>query len=162
MHAKSLQSCPALCDPMGCSLPGSSVHGILQTRILECVALPSSRGSSWPRDQTCVSCISCIGMRFLYHTWHLESPEMQTHNKCHRAHKLQKWDWAQVCAPPPKLMLFFITYLPWCSRYPIILFLPFLYSWLDCIQFCQWRNINILNHLFLPAFINASHLEKSW
>ena len=40
------QLCPALCDPMDCSLPGSSVHGILQARILEWVAKPSSRGSS--------------------------------------------------------------------------------------------------------------------
>ena len=45
------QSCPALCDPVDCSPPGSSVHGILQARILEWVALPSSRGSSQPRDQ---------------------------------------------------------------------------------------------------------------
>ena len=43
---KSLQSCPTLCDPMGCSLPGSSVHGILQGGILEWVTIPSSRGSS--------------------------------------------------------------------------------------------------------------------
>ena len=41
--AKSLQSCPTLCDPMNCSLPGSSVHGVLQARILEWVAMPSSR-----------------------------------------------------------------------------------------------------------------------
>ena len=49
------QSCLTLCDPMHCSLPGSSVHGILQARILEWVALPSSGGSSQPRDQTHVS-----------------------------------------------------------------------------------------------------------
>ena len=49
------QSCLTLCDPMDCSPPGSSVHGILQARILECVAMPSSRGSSQPRDQTQVS-----------------------------------------------------------------------------------------------------------
>ena len=42
------QSSPTLCDSMDCSLPGSSIHGILQTRILEWVAMPSSRGSSWP------------------------------------------------------------------------------------------------------------------
>ena len=53
--AKSLQLCPTLCDPMNCSLPGSSVHGILQERILEWVAMSSSRGSSQTRDQTCVS-----------------------------------------------------------------------------------------------------------
>ena len=45
-HAKSLQSCPTLCDPIDCSVPGFSVHGILQVRILEWVAMPFSRGSS--------------------------------------------------------------------------------------------------------------------
>ena len=50
--------CWALCDPMNCSSPGSSVHGILQVRILEWVAISSSRGSSWPRDQTHVPCIA--------------------------------------------------------------------------------------------------------
>ena len=52
------QSCPTLCDPMDCSLSGSSVHGILQARILERVAMPSSRGSSQPRNWTQVSCIA--------------------------------------------------------------------------------------------------------
>ena len=46
-----------LCDPMDCSPPGSSVHGILQARILECVAMPSSRGSSWPSERTRICCI---------------------------------------------------------------------------------------------------------
>ena len=46
------------------SLPGSSTHGILQARILEWVAMPSSKGSSWPRNQTWVSCGSCIAGRF--------------------------------------------------------------------------------------------------
>ena len=55
--AKLLQLCLALCDPMDCSPPGSSVHGILQARILEGVAISSSRGSSQLRDQTQVSCI---------------------------------------------------------------------------------------------------------
>ena len=49
------QSFPALCNPMECSPPGSSVHGILQARILEWVTMPSSRGSSQPRDQARVS-----------------------------------------------------------------------------------------------------------
>ena len=61
------QSCPTLCDPVDCSPPGSSVHGILQARILEWVAVPSSRGSSQPRNQTCFAYISCIGRRVLYH-----------------------------------------------------------------------------------------------
>ena len=53
---------PILCDPMDCSLPGSSTHGISQARVLEWVAISSSRGSSQPRDRTRVSCIA--GRRF--------------------------------------------------------------------------------------------------
>ena len=56
--AKWLQLCPTLWDPMDCSPPGSSVHGILQARILEWVAISSSRGSSRPRDWTLISCIA--------------------------------------------------------------------------------------------------------
>ena len=52
------QSCPTLCNPMNCGPPGSSVHGILQARILEWIAIPFSRGSSRPRDRTWVSCIA--------------------------------------------------------------------------------------------------------
>ena len=48
--AKFLQSCETLCDPVDCSPPGSSVHGILQAIILEWVAMPFSRGSSWPQE----------------------------------------------------------------------------------------------------------------
>ena len=60
-----------LCDPMHCSPPGSSVHGISQARILELIAISSSRGSSWPRDQTPISSVSYIGGWILYHwaTW---------------------------------------------------------------------------------------------
>ena len=49
------QSCPSLCDHMDCSLPGSSVHGISQARVLESVAIPFCGGSSQPRDWTQVS-----------------------------------------------------------------------------------------------------------
>ena len=62
-----LQSRLTLCDPIDYSLPGSSVHGILQARKLELVAMPSSRGSSQLRDQTCISFVSCIGRWILYH-----------------------------------------------------------------------------------------------
>ena len=55
---------PTLCDPMDCSPPDSSVHGIFQARILEWVAISSSRVSSWPRDQTRISWVSCITDRF--------------------------------------------------------------------------------------------------
>ena len=52
---------------MGCSLPGSSVHGISQARILEWVSISYSRGFSQPRNRTHISCISCIGRQILYH-----------------------------------------------------------------------------------------------
>ena len=52
------QSCPTLCNPMDCSPPGSSVHGIVQARVLEWIASSFSRGSSRPRDRTQVSCIA--------------------------------------------------------------------------------------------------------
>ena len=59
-----IQLCPTLGDPMDCSLPGSSVHGISQARILEGVLISFSRGSSQPRDGTR---IPCIGRSILYH-----------------------------------------------------------------------------------------------
>ena len=56
--AKLLPLCPTPYNSMHCSSPGCSVHGILQARILEWVAIPFSRGSSHPRDRTCISCIA--------------------------------------------------------------------------------------------------------
>ena len=60
LPAKSLESCPTLCDPVGCSRPGSSVRGILQGRTVKSVAYPFSRGSSQPRDRTQVSCTAGV------------------------------------------------------------------------------------------------------
>ena len=68
------QSCLTLCDPIHCSPRGSSVLGIIQERILEWVAISFFRGSFQPRDQTCVSCMSCIGRRVLYQLRHWGSP----------------------------------------------------------------------------------------
>ena len=59
-----------LFDALNCSLLGSSVHGILQARILEWVTMPFSKGSSQPRDWTHTSYISCVNRRVLYH-WHV-------------------------------------------------------------------------------------------
>ena len=67
VRAPSPQSSPTLCNPMDCSPPGPSVYEIIQARILEWVAISSSRESSPPRNQTQVSCISCLGRRVLYH-----------------------------------------------------------------------------------------------
>ena len=66
--AQSLQSYLALCNPVD-----SSVRGILQARILEWASMPSSRGSSQPRDRTCISCGSCIG--FFYPLSHVGSSQ---------------------------------------------------------------------------------------
>ena len=62
-----IKSCPALCDLMDCSLPGSSVHGISQAGLLEWVAISSTRESSQPRDWTPVSCIGQAGSLPLCH-----------------------------------------------------------------------------------------------
>ena len=89
------RSCPTLFNPMDCSPPGSSAHGISQARILEWVAISSSRGSSPFRNQICVSGLSCMGRQILHccsfqglgretesrHTgslhWHCISPDCQ-------------------------------------------------------------------------------------
>ena len=68
--AELLQSCPTLCNPMGCHIPGFSVQGIFQAIILEWVAMPSSKASSQPRDQIYVA---CMDRWILYHriTWYM-------------------------------------------------------------------------------------------
>ena len=65
------QSCPIFCTPMNCNPPGSSVHGISQARMLEQFAISYSRGSSLPRNWTCVS---CIGRSILYYSAAWEVP----------------------------------------------------------------------------------------
>ena len=71
-----------LCDPMSCNMPGSSVHGIFQARILEWVAISSSRISSWPKDQTHVSCISSTS-RWILHHWATCEASLSTHTHTH-------------------------------------------------------------------------------
>ena len=75
---KVAQSCQTLCDPMDCSLPGSSVHGIFQARVLEWIAISFSRGSSWLRDWTQVSRIA--GRRFT--GWATKESESGISSKC--------------------------------------------------------------------------------
>ena len=65
-------------DPMGCSLPGSSVHGISQARMLEWVAIPFSRRSSWPRDQIQVACIVGRFFTCLQITYHVPATVLST------------------------------------------------------------------------------------
>ena len=89
------QWCPTLCDPMDWSPPGSSVHGILQARILEWVAISSSRGSSRPRVWTG---ISCIGRQILSHWATREAPYLY----------LQLCEWYSM-------QRIFLERLPWFS-----------------------------------------------
>ena len=98
------QSCPTLCDPMDCCPPGSSVHGILQARILEWVAMPFSRGSSQPRDWIHVSCITGEFLTFwvtgeAHYVWvcvcvcvcvYLLWSE---YNSCHKIPASQRWSY---------------------------------------------------------------------
>ena len=69
-------SSSTLSNPVDRSPPSSSVHGILQARILEWAAVSCSRGSSRPRDWTHISCVSCISRQILYHQATWEAPEM--------------------------------------------------------------------------------------
>ena len=78
--AESLQSGPTLCNPRDCSLPGFSAHGILQARILERVAMPSSRGSSSPRDQASVSYISHTTSRSYCRAMEKAHPSLKSHH----------------------------------------------------------------------------------
>ena len=67
----SAQFSPTLCDSTDRNLPGPSIHGVFQATVVEWIAVCSSGASSWPRDRTHVSCVSCIGRQMLYHcaTW---------------------------------------------------------------------------------------------
>ena len=114
VRAKLLQPCPTLCNLVDCSPPGSSVRGILHARILEWVAMPSSRGSSPPRDRTWVFCSSCIGRRVFY-IW--DAKEAHYYDYTH-----PKWgqgkDWdpgmGLGCHRKLRSMLQHLVTHPWC------------------------------------------------
>ena len=116
-----VQSCLILCDPMDCSLPGSSVHGLLQARIWKWVAISSSRVSSQASDWTLVSCVSCIGRLILYPraTWEAHVQWQSLINP------IEAWairwrvnvlvDAQQLQNPPRRLKLLSIDWLISCS-----------------------------------------------
>ena len=107
MHASKLfQLCPTLCDPKDYSLPGSFVYEILQARILEWFSKPSSRGSSWPRDQTRVSYLCLL-------RWQVGSLPLSTTWKAHTKYlelcSRMVWLWHTIlvqkqtqCPRPPE------------------------------------------------------------
>ena len=106
-----------------CSPPGSSVHGILQSRILEWVAMPPSRGSSWLGDRNRSSCISCIVKQVIYHWHHLGSP-----------HRL---------SVPLQLLKFGL--LPLLG---MMMVLPQLFLWIDMSvkEFIIWERVKSVIH----------------
>ena len=94
LRAKSLQSCPILCNPMDCSPPGSSVHWMFQARILEWDAMSSpSRGSSQPGiEPTSLLSLASVGRFFTTHaTWSRGEPTAaQVSHMCHRTQSLRR------------------------------------------------------------------------
>ena len=93
--------CPTLCNLMDCSLPGSTVHGILQARILERVAISFFKGPSWPRDQTHVSfsLLNCqAGSLSANATW--ETPYIYIYMLCLETQSCPTLCDSKDCSPP--------------------------------------------------------------
>ena len=99
---------------MNCSPPDSFVYGILEARRLEWVVLPSFRGSSWPRDQTCVSSVSCLGRSILYHWasweaagWWLSKQAFWKHGVGHTSSEVSITEERRLCLGLPAAHLGF-------------------------------------------------------
>ena len=141
-HDKSFQSCPTLWDPMDCSPPGSYVHGILQARILERVAMSSSRGSSRSRDKTRVSYIASLALvggfftiRAMWETWGQQyGHACQTHT----------YVCARVCVSLYIHILF--LYLLYKSYHTVHIFYV-------CLIPSHWFSFSEISWIFLLIFI---------
>ena len=133
--AYAVLSCLILWDPRNHKPPGCSVHGIFQARILEWVAISYSRGSSWPRDWICISCISFIAWWILYLQCHLGSP--LSHDLDQSTEKYP-YSW---------------TFPPCCGRNQLLLLPPF-HQLPDLGE--VWKGVE-LNQAKLPAG-NDAHL----
>ena len=136
VRSKPLQSCPTPCDAMHCSPPGSSVHGILQARILEWVAMPSSRGSSWPRDRSCISFDSSIADRFL-NPEPLGKPRICVHTHIF---------WCPKALPRPRNTIMLVS-----REYKK----DFFFSCLRILVIFNWRNLR-------SSFISQRILKPNW
>ena len=111
------QSCPTLCNPMDCSPPGSSVHGIFQARILKQSAISFSRGLSWPRDQTWVFWVSCIGRPVLS----AEPPGKPAESFMYSVLMSEKINLLRSypVSGPGQQINFFVNFLWWGNVFPI-------------------------------------------
>ena len=145
MHA---QPRPTLGDPVDCSPPGSSVHGILQARIPEWAAISSSRGSFWPRNRIHVSCISCIGSQVLLPLYHLGSPTEQI-LKMEMASTLFWKGWMKMSWFPRTLIKSYLIGMSKLSH----LFLPEIMSSLDLKNsFLPWFSACITSYSISSAY----------
>ena len=141
------QSCLTLCEPMDYSLPGSSVHGVFQTRTLEWVVIPFSRGSSWPRDWIWVSHIGCRFFTF----WTTREAHTTINKKVLNFLTWEIWfSFSSVHSvmpdslPPDGLQH---------ARHPCLLPTPRVYS--DSCQLSQWCH-PIISSSIVPS---SSHLQ---
>ena len=123
VKVKSLSRVLTLCDPMDCTLPGSSVHGIFQAIVLKWIAISFSRGSSWPRDQTQVSHI--VDRRFT--VWAIREVQKMKVRK-----GIILWVWSS------EVMIFLILPLPlFLRKYFILGWRTHVHPWL--IHFNVWQ-----------------------
>ena len=119
------------------SPPGSSVHGILQARILEWVAMPSSRGSSWPRVRTCAS---CIGRQVLYHERHLGSPYKRSRRDNIQASKEDLLFRGWYMFRGLECLLYGQVKLPSTNQLPLTIDNHHCFCWLlKFLAMCSWR-----------------------
>ena len=128
------QFCLTLCDPMFCSLPDSSVHGIFQARILEWAIIPSCRGSSQSRDQTCISCVFCIGRWILYH-WTTWEALWFGLNAVHASFQLilvfpsflSEWNFCPLICSSPQILDSSMSLTPTCNPFSVWLLSHFIH-----------------------------------
>ena len=148
------RSCPTLCYPMDCSPPSFSVHGILQARILEWVAISSSRQSFWHRDQTHVSGLSCFAGRFFTTAPPVKPNNLISSLLSQAGSDVRGWGvgWAHIWLHSPAFWL--------QSRRPGTLSADFHWILLILLKKCQWP---FLVSLILPYILCFSwDLGKGW
>ena len=149
---------------MDCSLVGSSAHGIVQARILEWVATSFSRGSSRPRDRTCVSCVSCIGGWVLYHcTTTVEPP----HN-CLAIIELDEWTNYELLYYFLKnheqmVDIYLFIFFPWIAYCFLRLHFFVMYAFSNKIFSSQWRfKRSLWWHLPISGFLTKQRARNLW
>ena len=150
--AKRPQLCPTLCNSTDCNPPGSFVHGIRRARILDWVAVPSSRGSSWLRDQTCVSYVSCTGRWTLYHERHFSSFAQSCLTLCDPMNR------STPDLPVPHQLRSYRSYIPYFTY-------SFIYWWhLGNFHLLAMMNKHIFNfnRCWQMLFKNAMLWELLW